>query len=109
MAWVNIKGHRYYRQSRRVNGRVVNRHIGAGAHGELMEQTDLVKRGYRKEAANLAPSALLLNVPTGFLRIFDRDLVAAGIPKRDERKRTVDLHALRTTFATMLSTTGTAP
>ncbi len=58
---------------------------------------------------SLAPSALLLNVPTGLLRIFDRDLKAAGIPKRDERKRTVDLHALRTTFATMLSTTGTAP
>ena len=53
MAWVNIKGHRYYRQFRRVNGRVVTRHIGAGAHGILMEQTDLVKRGYRKEAANL--------------------------------------------------------
>ena len=55
------------------------------------------------------PSALLLNVPTRLLRIFDRDLKAADIPKRDERKRTVDLHALRTTLATMLSTTGTAP
>ncbi len=61
------------------------------------------------DSKKLAPSAILLNVPTGFLRIFDRDLKAAGIPKRDERKRTVDLHALRTTFATMLSTTGTAP
>ena len=61
------------------------------------------------DSMKLSPSALLLNVPRGFLRIFDRDLVAAGIPKRDERKRTVDLHALRTTFATMLSTTGTAP
>ncbi len=61
------------------------------------------------DSKELAPSSHLLNVPKGFLRIFDRDLKAAGIPKRDERKRTVDLHALRTTFATMLSTTGTAP
>ena len=34
---------------------------------------------------------------------------AAGIPKRDERERTVDVHALRTTFGTMLSRHGVAP
>jgi len=61
------------------------------------------------DSKKLSPSAFLLSVPNGFLRIFDRDLKAAGVPKRDERKRTVDLHALRTTFATMLSTTGTGP
>ena len=41
--------------------------------------------------------------------ILDRDMKKAGIPKRDERGRTIDVHAMRTTFGTMLSTTGTAP
>jgi hypothetical protein len=56
------------------------------------------------------------------VRILDRDLVAAGIArwakdergrsyidKRDERGRTVDVHALRTTFGTHLSKSGVAP
>jgi hypothetical protein len=56
----------------------------------------------------------LFNVPDGMLRIFNRDLVAAGIArllrdtktgkmiidKRDERGSTIDVHALRSTFAT---------
>src|SRR5262249_25170211 len=51
----------------------------------------------------------LFEVPAGLVRILDRDLKAAGIPKRDDRNRTVDVHAMRTTFGTMLSKTGTAP
>ena len=55
------------------------------------------------------------------VRILDRDLVAAGIArrvkvagkwkidKRDERGRTVDVHALRHTFGTLLSKGGVAP
>ena len=42
-------------------------------------------------------------------RILDRDLEAAGIPKKDERGRTVDIHALRHTFGTHLSKNGVAP
>jgi len=38
-----------------------------------------------------------------------RDLVLAGIPKRDERGRTLDVHALRHTFSTLLSKGGVAP
>jgi integrase len=37
----------------------------------------------------------LFNVPTGLVRILNRDLQAAGIPKRDERDRTIDVHAMR--------------
>lgn len=57
----------------------------------------------------------LFDVPDGLLRILDRDLVKAGIArlnedgtidKRDERGRTVDVHALRTTFGTHLSRGG---
>ncbi len=51
----------------------------------------------------------LFTVPSGFLRILNRDLQTAGIPKRDERGRTVDVHAMRTTFATLLSRGGVAP
>jgi integrase len=62
----------------------------------------------------------LFDVPKGLLRILDHDLAAAGLAswvkdertgrrrvnKRDERGRTVDVHALRTTFGTMLAVAG---
>ncbi len=48
----------------------------------------------------------LFNVPAGLIRIFDRDLKAAGIAKRDDRGRTLDVHALRTSFGTLLSAGG---
>ena len=56
--------------------------------------------------SRLPGDALLFDVPAGLVRIFDRDLKAAGIPKRDERGRTLDVHALRTTFGTLLSKGG---
>jgi integrase len=55
------------------------------------------------------PTAKVFNVPKGLLRIFDRDLAAAGIPKRDARGRTVSLHGLRHSFVTHLSRKGVAP
>jgi integrase len=58
---------------------------------------------------DLSADGLVFDIPTSFLKVFNRDLVAAGIQKRDERKRTVDLHALRTTFGTMLSKSGVPP
>jgi|GEM_PF-410420 len=58
---------------------------------------------------NLNATATVFSVPAGLRRIFDRDMKAAGIPKRDERGRTIDVHAMRTTFGTLLSTSGTAP
>jgi hypothetical protein len=57
----------------------------------------------------LPGDTLVFEVPAGLVRILDRDLKAAGIPKRDDRGRTVDVHAMRTTFGTLLSKTGTAP
>jgi Phage integrase family len=51
----------------------------------------------------------LFNVPAGLLRIFDRDLAMAGIPKKDERGRTLDVHALRTTLSTLMNRAGVAP
>ncbi len=57
----------------------------------------------------LPPDTPLLNVPTGLVRILDRDLITAGITKRDDRGRTVDVHALRHTFGTLLSKAGVLP
>ncbi len=68
--------------------------------------------------ARLPPTAKLLDVPSGLIRIFDRDLVFAGIArietrgnkqvviKTDDRGRTIDIHALRHTFGTHLSRAG---
>jgi integrase len=51
----------------------------------------------------------LFYVPRDFVKIFNRDLAAASIPKKDDRDRVVDLHALRHTFGTHLSKAGVAP
>ena len=69
----------------------------------------------------LPADTLVFDVPTGLVRILDRDLVAAGIArrvkvdgkwkidKRDERGRTIDVHALRHSFGTHLSKAGVQP
>jgi hypothetical protein len=71
--------------------------------------------------ARLPPDTPLLEVPNGLVKILDRDLVAAGIARRvkagdrwvidkcDDRSRSLDVHALRTTFGTLLSKGGVAP
>lgn len=48
MPWVNINGHRYYRRSRRVNGRVVTEHVGGDRMGELAAGLDEAKRKVRQ-------------------------------------------------------------
>ncbi len=63
----------------------------------------------RDHHAKPDPSRKLFMVPAGLVRILDRDLKTAGIAKRDERGRTIDVHALRTTFGTLLSKGGVAP
>jgi len=57
----------------------------------------------------LPADAPLFTVPAGLVKILDRDLRLAGIPKVDERGRTVDVHALRHTFGTLLSKGGVMP
>lgn len=59
--------------------------------------------------SRLPGDTLLFTVPTTLRMVLDRDLKAAGIPKRDDRGRTVDVHAMRTTFGTLLSKGGVAP
>jgi integrase len=59
--------------------------------------------------ARLPADTSVFNVPSALRCILDRDLRLAGIPKRDERGRTIDVHALRHTFGTLLSKGGVAP
>jgi integrase len=65
----------------------------------------------KAEAAGgtLPADAPLFDVPDKLVRILDRDLAAAGIRKRDDRGRTVDVHALRGTFASHLARAGVTP
>jgi len=51
----------------------------------------------------------LFSVPKGLMNVLNRDLRVAGIPKVDERGRSLDVHAMRMTFATMLSKGGVSP
>lgn len=60
----------------------------------------------RPPPPRLPPDARLFNMPSGLTRIFDRDLIVAGIPKRDERNRVVDVHALRVSFCSHLCAAG---
>jgi integrase len=59
--------------------------------------------------ARLPPDTPLFTVPVELVKILNRDLKLAGIAKRDERGRTLDVHALRHTFGTHLSKSGVAP
>ena len=59
--------------------------------------------------ARLPADAALFDVPDKLSKILNRDLRLAGIPKRDERGRTLDVHALRHTFGTLMSKGGIAP
>jgi len=51
----------------------------------------------------------LISVPSQLVRILDRDLAAAGIAKVDERGESIDVHAMRHTFSTMLHRAGVSP
>src|SRR5262249_13707449 len=50
--------------------------------------------------AGLPPDTPLFTVPIELVKILNRDLRLAGIPKCDDRGRTLDVHALRHTFGT---------
>ncbi|MCH7596861.1 MAG: site-specific integrase [Planctomycetes bacterium] len=71
--------------------------------GRLQE---FARRNGKPIPVQLPAKTRLFDVPSGLTRIFDRDLAAAGIPKRDERNRVVDVHALRVTFGTHLCAAG---
>ena len=79
------------------------------AAGKETTEKETSEHNVQEQIYGLPPGTLLFDVPTGLLRILNLDLNAAGIPKRDARGRTVDIHALRHTFGTMLSAAGVKP
>lgn len=67
-----------------------------------------LKRWIASEGLTCA-SDKLFNVPVKIFKRLNCDLAVAGIPKIDERERSLDFHALRHSFGTMLSTSGVTP
>ncbi len=63
----------------------------------------------RKDAGKSDAKRPLFAVPDALIKILNRDLIAAGIEKKDNRGRTIDVHALRHSFGTLLSKGGVAP
>lgn len=77
---------------------------------KLARYRQLTLKDHRAEVPMALPGETkLLDVPHDLIRIFDRDLAAAGIAKTDADGRTADVHSLRHTFATLLSKAGVAP
>jgi hypothetical protein len=56
---------------------------------------------------NPSPAETVFTVPS--IETFKTDLEAAGIPYKDERGHKTDFHALRTTYCTLMVSTGVAP
>jgi len=85
--------------------------VAAELRGWLDDKAEAASRGRVGVAGvtTLPADAPLFYVPSALVKILDRDMAAAGIPKRDDRGRTVDVHALRHTFATHLVAAGVAP
>ncbi|NQU26515.1 MAG: site-specific integrase [Candidatus Nealsonbacteria bacterium] len=59
--------------------------------------------------ARLPADTSVFRIPRNLVKVLNGDLKMAGIPKRDDRGRTVDVHALRHSFGTHLSKGGVAP
>jgi integrase len=76
---------------------------------KLRRLQDEARRAGDPIPARLPPDTLVFDVPSRLVKILDRDLRLAGIPKHDDRGRVLDVHALRHTFGTLLSKGGVAP
>jgi integrase len=70
-------------------------------------QEDALRSGTPVPAVLAQTDLLTPQVPA--LRAFNMDIELAGIAKRDESGRTMDLHSLRHTFGTMLARSGVNP
>ena len=74
----------------------------------LLAQREAVRRG-QQPTSSLPPYTRLFTVPTALVKILNRDLKLAGIPKKDGRGWTIAVHAMRHTFGTLLSRGNVAP
>ena len=94
-------------------------HAKSGKQAKIVLRPDVVtnlrewladrRRQATESGGSLAATDKLFHVPKGLIRIFDRDLEVAEIPKIDERGRRLDVHAIRTTFNSQLAAAGVDP
>ena len=95
---------------------IEGKHAKSGRSAILPLRADLAD-DLRKHIANMAEAnggkvpldTPLFNIGRNLLRSFNLDLAAAGIAKTDAQGRTVDVHSLRHTFATLLARNGVSP
>jgi integrase len=71
-------------------------------------RADLVE-DLRRWIGGAVGDRLLFRLTANQVKVFNRDLRFAGIPKRDDRGRVACVHSLRHSFATHLSRGGVAP
>ncbi|HBJ37391.1 MAG TPA: integrase, partial [Planctomycetaceae bacterium] len=100
---------------------VADLHLGDTPHLVLKSTNEKNRKGssvplrsnlaaeLRTWTADKSPNERVFNVPKGMLRILNRDLEAAGIPKVDESKKRLHLHAMRHSTGTHLSAAGVSP
>jgi integrase len=70
---------------------------------------EVVEALRRRRPADSMPFEWVFRGKVPAVSSMHRDLLAAGIPVVDERGRKLDVHALRTTYGTMLSASGVSP
>ncbi len=82
-----------------------------GSRDRLLPLRRDLAESLRRHLADLGDDAgeFVFDVPSNFTRVFDADLAAAGIAKTDRQGRTLDVHCLRHTFATLLARSGVSP
>lgn len=83
--------------------------LAANIRAALAERLQTAREAARERGtirARLDPEDRAFVAPVGLLRVLERDLVFAGIAKRDDLARTVDLHAFRTSLCTHLARAG---
>jgi integrase len=97
-------------KNREGNGVLIREDLAADLEHWLVDKLWALQAEARRQGepipGRLPSETRVFDVPAALVKILDRDLKAAGISKRDERGRTLDVHALRTTFGTLLSRGG---
>jgi integrase len=95
-------------KNRQGNSIDVPRQLAADLRDWLDERLAELQQQQRMKVHESVPDRLpsddpLFHIPTGLIRIIDRDLAAAGIAKLDERGHVFDIHAFRTTLNSHLA------
>ncbi|QEL18543.1 site-specific integrase [Limnoglobus roseus] len=100
-------------KSREGSSRPIREDLAADLRSWLADKL-IAAQASARAAGNPIPerlpaNALVFTVPSALVKILDRDLKAAGVLKRDDRGRTIDVHAMRTTFGMLMIRAGVVP